>query len=193
VLFNSLTFLAFFAIVLALHYAPLPWQVKKFNLLIASYIFYGACSPPFVLLLWFSTAIDWFVAKRLDVTEAVGGGACSFGSRWRPISGCSAISNTAGFSMKISRARWAPTASRTRRRSGTSCCRSVSRSTPSKRCRTRSTSTSGRSKPAKSFLDFALFVTFFPQLVAGPIVRPTDLLPQFATPRTATGRQFGWG
>ena len=30
-----------------------------------------------------------------------------------------------------------------------------------------------RSEPAKSFLDFALFVTFFPQLVAGPIVRPT--------------------
>ena len=27
-----------------------------------------------------------------------------------------------------------------------------------------------RAKPAKSFLDYALFVTFFPQLVAGPIV-----------------------
>ncbi len=28
-----------------------------------------------------------------------------------------------------------------------------------------------RAKPAESFLDFALFVTFFPQLIAGPIVR----------------------
>ena len=43
-----------------------------------------------------------------------------------------------------------------------------------------------RAEPANSFLDFALFVTFFPQLVAGPIVRPTQLIPQFATPRTAT-------
>jgi alginate O-acetyltransferase complex protein AlgI len=32
--------------------------------------------------------------------------------------------------------------------------------------------------PAKSFRDFALFVAFFPQLVAGPIVRAIDFLPQ---------------
>ncbi|MBI5363934.1 MAG: MBOAT family protein [Planctomycetes bacterium] len=36
-------------------------------------------------------------------------------------------------------------------------------------------------KPAKSYLDFALFVTFFPQLVAGPIVRAVDFLPQLET------------
>ncbi|MFO1011235.1 MAG: MBOAT family O-acyltransferase [Planctomycetota bacterium] len=36
-------------------------------------------------------------------------------------------------------------------------------------------------KPAKSYLDFALFVTFFPQLVAGPIVRAVDFLPQLDT------------
>jgi alginate O-acetyltransferase complex protein AlgI len=50
-----------------------------------------------------------------------------------------------------------------------------------------------RAEPSKSFLDFALFVTFFPQLVAGPIVRPTHLLPQFATPRVATPKQLYWG
>ena len=33
----------------------------------------------------------------------------------------------------------------------------------------------GRLKPIDSFLDYALFVTFFPHLVAGPIVRPTQL------------------
>ncbi|MBA2433170.1 MAG: MBOAT family protein, partial [Chthoniobacterales bacterium] len=70
-LFNSLTFIAFFAIVLALHNLPLPWRVKKIHLLIASYLFYAAWSPPFVLLLWISTVIDWFVAKRLYVTEGV--------------------------------------------------------------------------------------------------------------------------
>ena len=43
-----------------------------------------------------------------------------------------------------------------------------------------------RAKPAKHFLDYALFVTFFPHLVAGPIMRPTELVPQFAEPRRAT-------
>jgi alginate O-acetyltransferase complex protein AlgI len=37
----------------------------------------------------------------------------------------------------------------------------------------------GRIQPARSFRDFLLFVSFFPQLVAGPIVRAGELLPQF--------------
>lgn len=36
----------------------------------------------------------------------------------------------------------------------------------------------GRRKPVTNFLDFALFVAYFPQLVAGPIERSTVLLPQ---------------
>jgi D-alanyl-lipoteichoic acid acyltransferase DltB (MBOAT superfamily) len=47
-----------------------------------------------------------------------------------------------------------------------------------------------KSKPVKSMLDFALFVTFFPHLVAGPIVRPPQLVPQFETPRKATQQQM---
>lgn len=35
----------------------------------------------------------------------------------------------------------------------------------------------------RNFLDFALFVGFFPQLVAGPIVRAVDMLPQITKPR----------
>jgi alginate O-acetyltransferase complex protein AlgI len=38
-----------------------------------------------------------------------------------------------------------------------------------------------------------LFVTFFPHLVAGPIVRPTILIPQFETPRRACRDQLIWG
>ena len=62
-LFNSLTFVVFFAGVLALHALPFPWRVKKTNLLIASYVFYGAWNPPFVILVWISTVLDWYVAK----------------------------------------------------------------------------------------------------------------------------------
>ena len=42
---------------------------------------------------------------------------------------------------------------------------------------------SGKLKPVKTFLDFALYVSFFPQLVAGPIVRASTFLPQLEEPR----------
>ncbi|NEP00265.1 MAG: hypothetical protein F6K58_16615 [Symploca sp. SIO2E9] len=38
-------------------------------------------------------------------------------------------------------------------------------------------------KATKRFLDFALFVSYFPQLVAGPIERAADLLPRLLKPR----------
>jgi D-alanyl-lipoteichoic acid acyltransferase DltB (MBOAT superfamily) len=41
----------------------------------------------------------------------------------------------------------------------------------------------GKLEPTRTFLDFALFVAFFPQLVAGPIERARNLLPQIAQPR----------
>jgi D-alanyl-lipoteichoic acid acyltransferase DltB (MBOAT superfamily) len=41
----------------------------------------------------------------------------------------------------------------------------------------------GRIRPTRRFLDFALFVAFFPQLVAGPIERARTLLPQVLAPR----------
>jgi len=43
-------------------------------------------------------------------------------------------------------------------------------------------------QPTKDFIAFAAFVSFFPQLVAGPIERATNLLPQFSTKR-----QFDYG
>jgi len=41
-----------------------------------------------------------------------------------------------------------------------------------------------RLEPTKDFIAFAAFVSFFPQLVAGPIERATNLLPQFYKKRT---------
>ena len=51
----------------------------------------------------------------------------------------------------------------------------------------------GQAKPTKNFLDFALFVSFFPQLVAGPIERFNRLMPQFEKPRTITRSQTAEG
>jgi D-alanyl-lipoteichoic acid acyltransferase DltB (MBOAT superfamily) len=57
-----------------------------------------------------------------------------------------------------------------------------------------------RIKPEKSFIDYAVFVCFFPLLVAGPIERATHLLPQIKTQRrfsyakaTDGLRQILWG
>lgn len=58
----------------------------------------------------------------------------------------------------------------------------------------------GTLKPCDRLLDYAVFVAFFPQLLAGPIVRASHLLPQFAAPRVMTWertflgfRQFVYG
>lgn len=48
----------------------------------------------------------------------------------------------------------------------------------------------GKLRPTSSLLDFALYVAFFPQLVAGPIVRASDLLPQLARVPTLGSRRF---
>lgn len=48
-------------------------------------------------------------------------------------------------------------------------------------------------EPASSPLDFALFVSFFPQLVAGPIERARTLLPQISGPRTLRADQLDAG
>ena len=48
-------------------------------------------------------------------------------------------------------------------------------------------------EPSKSFLDFALFVAFFPQLVAGPIERARNMLPQISASRTFKLDEFEKG
>jgi alginate O-acetyltransferase complex protein AlgI len=48
-------------------------------------------------------------------------------------------------------------------------------------------------KPTKSLRDFVLAVSFFPQLVAGPIVRAGDFLPQLVRPTALRTGQFFWG
>lgn len=47
-------------------------------------------------------------------------------------------------------------------------------------------------KPVKSLLDFGFYVSFFPQLVAGPIVRAADFIPQLYKPYSLTQYQFGY-
>jgi alginate O-acetyltransferase complex protein AlgI len=49
----------------------------------------------------------------------------------------------------------------------------------------------GNLKPVGHIVDYAFFVSFFPQLVAGPIVRASDFLPQIHKPTVVTEEMFG--
>ena len=46
--------------------------------------------------------------------------------------------------------------------------------------------------PVKNFFDYAFFVSFFPQLVAGPIVRAKDFIPQIRQPFQLNHHDFSW-
>lgn len=49
----------------------------------------------------------------------------------------------------------------------------------------------GRIQPVKNILDFGFYVSFFPQLVAGPIVRAEEFIPQLYKPYRLSRRWFG--
>jgi alginate O-acetyltransferase complex protein AlgI len=194
VVFNSLTFLVFFAVVLAVHHLPfLSWRAKKVNLLLASYVFYAAWNPPFVLLLWISTAIDWIAARRVFTA-----GSTAARRSWLVLSlvanlgflgffkyGEFLLENwqvlAAAFGVAYEPPAW-----------NVVLPVGISFYTFQTMAYTLDVYL-GRTKPIGSLLDFSLFVTFFPQLVAGPIVRPTQLVPQFATPKQASRDQLLWG
>ena len=52
----------------------------------------------------------------------------------------------------------------------------------------------GRIEPLRRWLDYVFYVSFFPQLVAGPIVRARDFIPQiYKNPPVVTRAEFGEG
>ena len=191
--FNSLIFVAFFMLVVALHYAPFPWKIKKVNLLVASYIFYAVWNPPFIILLWLSTMVDFYMARLMADEEResrrklylVVSLVLNLGMLAYFKYGTFLLDNfvllLSGFGIAYSPA--AP-----------DIILPVGISFYTFQTLSYTIDVYRRNVSAeKSFLDFALFVTFFPQLVAGPIVRPNDLIPQFKTPHLATRDQFVWG
>ena len=188
--FNSYTFIAFFLIMLLLHNMPFSWSTKKVNLLLASYIFYAAWNPPFILLLWLSTVIDFYVGKALYTQEnphkkkallvisLIGnlGMLCFFKYGTFFLENFVTLSNAVGFHFH-------PATPSIILPAG------ISFYTFTTLCYTIDMYKK-ESKPVKSILDFSLFVTFFPHLVAGPIVRPPQLVPQFETARKASQKQL---
>ena len=141
-IFNSLTFLVFFAIVLALHHARLfSWHQKKINLLVASYLFYAAWNPPFVMLLWISTVVDWWAAQWMVRAKAERTRKLwMLTQRRREPRHARLLQVRRVPARQFRRARGVAGRRLPAARSGTSSCRSASASTPSRPCPTRSTS-----------------------------------------------------
>src|SRR4051812_41395324 len=71
-LFNSLTFVVFFAVVLAIYWSLRSWNARKNVLLAASYLFYGAWNPPFLLLLFATSALDYYLGARIAAATTPG-------------------------------------------------------------------------------------------------------------------------
>lgn len=192
-LFNSYTFIAFFIIVLILHNMPFPWKVKKVNLLLASYVFYAAWNPPFILLLWLSTVVDFFVGralyhqenkhkrKLLLVISLIGnlGMLCFFKYGGFILENFTHVVNALGVNFHPAKPNIILPAG-------------ISFYTFTTLCYTIDMYKK-KSEPVRSMRDFSLFVTFFPHLVAGPIVRPPQLVPQFEKAHTATRNQLMQG
>jgi alginate O-acetyltransferase complex protein AlgI len=191
--FNSFSFLLLFAAVLAVHNSPLTWRARKFGLLIASYLFYAAWNPPFVLLLWGSTLVDWFVARALHRTTGLGQRRGLLFISLGVNLGALVFFKYGGFLLEnfvalsaVVGVEFHPAAPDIVLPVGISFYTFQTLSYTLDIYR-------NQARPWHSFLDYALYVTFFPQLVAGPIVRSNTFLPQCEDTRRTTGPALGLG
>lgn len=193
-LFNSLSFVVFLIVVLLLYYASfLSWKSKKRMLLLASYVFYGLWNPPLIFLLWISTMVDWTAGNKLEkendpiyrklwllLSMSVNLGFLAFFKY-----GNFLLENFTAF-VNAFDIYYHPQKMDILLPMGISFYTFQTMSYTIDIYHR-------KIKPANTFLDFALYVTFFPQLVAGPIVRAKDLITQFYEPKKATINQFIWG
>ncbi|MGE4608149.1 MAG: MBOAT family protein [Myxococcota bacterium] len=185
-LFNSLEYALFFWAFFAVYsLLTCRWQARKWLLLFASYLFYMGWNPPFVSLLILSTLLDYLAGRHISRSErpsvrrawliaSVTGNLGVLGffkysdfllsNVWRlatPDIAYPAFVENIVLPVGISFYTF----------------QSLSYTIDVYRRQT---------TPADSLLEFAVYVSFFPQLLAGPIVRAGEFLPQLAKPRQAT-------
>jgi len=189
VVFNSLQFFLFFAVVYSLYLAfNHKWQNRM--LLVASYVFYGTWDWRFLSLIVISTIIDYYCGIKIDeITDA---------KKRKQFLAISIVANLSmlGFFKYFNF--FAENLQAL-------CCFFGFQVQPHflniilpvgisfYTFQTMSYTIDiykGQLKPTRKFFDFALFVSFFPQLVAGPIERASHLLPQILSKRKVTIDKF---
>jgi len=193
VLFNSLSFLIFLPIVLIGYYS-LAHRGQNYLLLAASLFFYACWDWRFLSLLFITMVVDYFVADYLARLQLEG--APERKRKW--VLAVSMFSNLAmlGFfkyfnffadSMHdlLTMAGWNV------QMSTLNIILPVGISFYTFQSMSYTIDVYRGELPAtRHFLDFALFVSFFPHLVAGPIMRAVDLIPQILRPRHTTVDQI---
>src|SRR5213594_3817836 len=192
-LFNSLTFVVFFAVVVTVYWSMRSWNARKYFLVVASYVFYGAWNPPFAALLFSTTAMDFWLGRR--IAKAKGRHSRR---AWLVGSVCMNLSMLGFFkygNFLLQNFQWLlgrngiiyqpphldillPVGISFYPFNSFSYTLAIYRVVL---------------QPTKSLRDFVLSVSFFPQLVAGPIVRAGDFLPQLVRPPALRAGQFLWG
>lgn len=192
-IFTTPEFVAF-ALVFAVAFAALSGTPRRVLLLLASYTFYGAWDVRFLALLAGSTLLDFTVARAVHRTGE--------GVRRRRFLLVSLVGNLGvlallkyyGFFVESARALLSAL--------GTSVSPPVLELVLPVGISFYTFQTLGytidvyrrRQVPTDSLLDFANYVAFFPQLVAGPIERASRLLPQMTRiGERGHGQSSGWG
>ncbi len=169
-LFNTTQFFVFFVIVISLFYA-LPRSARRYLLLAASYYFYGSWNVFFLPLLWAITIVDYFSAiwmgrltspgrRRafLFLSLAVNLGFLGFFKYYNFLAESLAAvigQQTSAFTLSII----LPIGISFHTFQSMSYVIDVYRR---------------EQEPVRDFIDYALYIAFFPQLVAGPIVRAKE-------------------
>ncbi|GAB4322987.1 MAG: MBOAT family protein [Bacteroidales bacterium] len=177
-LFNSLEFIVFFPLVVALYFA-IPGRFRWILLLLASYYFYMSWNYKYIILIVFSTLVDYFAALAMGRTD---------NKRYRKgLLAISLISNLGllfyfkyfnFFSSNVN------LISEKYNLFGQVPLMHFLLPVGISFYTFQTLSYTidvywGKKEPEKHLGIFALYVAFFPQLVAGPIERSTRLLPQF--------------
>lgn len=191
-LFNSFIFWAFFLLVIVI-YRRLSHTPQNRLLLVASYVFYGFWDYRFLSLIFISTVIDFFVANNITasndvkkkkqwlfVSIAFNLGMLAFFKYW-DFFAVEFSELLAVFGLSVS----APILD---------ILLPVGISFYTFQTMSYTIDVyKGKTKATNQFLDFALYVSFFPQLVAGPIERSSHLLPQITLKRKTNGHDFSEG
>ena len=176
-LFNSLEFIIFLPMVLLGHHL-LSGNPLRFFLLMASYLFYGWHEPWWCVLLFFTTALDWLAALKIAGSDRPGVRRFWLG-----------VSLTGNLGM-LAYFKYTPWLVNTLRmplfalfgiQIGEMAQLELPPGISFYTFQTLSYTVDVYRRqmvPVRSLRDLALYVTYFPQLVAGPIERAGDLLPQ---------------
>jgi len=183
-IFTELRFLFFFLAVLAVYWNLRSNDHRKIWLLLCSFAFYSAWNWRFLLLILGTTHVDYFVGMLLARTESVKrrkillvlslaanlGVLAAFKYFNFFASSAEQLSNLLGFPLHARTLNVIlPVGLSFHTFQGMSYTIDIYRR---------------KLKPTSSLLDFALYIVFFPQIVAGPIVRAADFIPELARNKT---------